>query len=154
MTQILPICTSKDGNGIFGKGNLKLNLWLESLINGQPYSQINTTEKTLLEKIDSNTLLLKSCIISSYFESTISDCSVASILYTLWYDYCLFDECSTPLTVLAYLFQWNKLYFKVAFHHSLWINSVLISFILLHCTISRCLRWLQEFPHALFTLMT
>ena len=42
-------------------------------------------EKTLLEKIDSCTLLLKSCIMSSYFESTISDCSVASILYTLWF---------------------------------------------------------------------
>ena len=37
-----------------------------------------------MEKIDSHTLLLKSCIMSSYFESTISDCSVASILYTLW----------------------------------------------------------------------
>ena len=46
-------------------------------------SWINTTEKTLFEKIDSHTLLLKSCAISSYFESTISDCSVASILYTL-----------------------------------------------------------------------
>ena len=42
-------------------------------------------EKTLLEKIDSHTLLLKSCVMSSYFESTISDCSVASILYSLWY---------------------------------------------------------------------
>ena len=40
-------------------------------------------KKTLLEKIDSHTLQLKSCIMSSYFESTISDCSVTSILYTL-----------------------------------------------------------------------
>ena len=46
-------------------------------------AQINNTEKTLLEMIDSRTLLLKSCVMSSYFESTISDCSVASILYTL-----------------------------------------------------------------------
>ena len=46
--------------------------------------QINTTEKTFLETIDSHTLLLKSCIMSSYFKSTISDCCVASILYTLW----------------------------------------------------------------------
>ena len=45
--------------------------------------RIITTEKTLLEKIDSHTLLLKSCIMSSYFKSIISDCSVASILYTL-----------------------------------------------------------------------
>ena len=36
-----------------------------------------------MEKIDSRTLLLKSCAMSSYFESTISGCSVASILYTL-----------------------------------------------------------------------
>ena len=41
-------------------------------------------ERSLLEKIDSHTLLLKSCVMSSYFESTISDCSVASILCTLW----------------------------------------------------------------------
>ena len=41
-------------------------------------------EKTLLEKIDCCTLLIKSCVKSSYFESTISDCSVASNLYTLW----------------------------------------------------------------------
>ena len=33
-----------------------------------------------MEKIDSHTMLLKSCVMSSYFESTISDCSVASIL--------------------------------------------------------------------------
>ena len=36
-------------------------------------SRINTKEKTLLEKIDCRTLLLKSCIMTSYFESTISD---------------------------------------------------------------------------------
>ena len=47
-------------------------------------SRINTKEKTLLEKIDCRTLLLKSCIMTSYFEPTISDCSAASILYTLW----------------------------------------------------------------------
>ena len=41
-------------------------------------------EKTFMEKIDSHTMLLKSCVMSSYFESTISECSVASILYTLW----------------------------------------------------------------------
>ena len=46
--------------------------------------RINTTEKTLLEKINSRTLLLISCVMSSYFKLTISDCSVASILYTLW----------------------------------------------------------------------
>ena len=44
---------------------------------------INTTEKTLLEKMDSCTLLLKSFIMFSYFELTISDYSVAPILYTL-----------------------------------------------------------------------
>ena len=51
--------------------------------------QINTKEKTLLEKIDSHTLLLKYCVMSSYFKSTISDCSVASILYSLWFVHCL-----------------------------------------------------------------
>ena len=45
-------------------------------------ARINTTEKTLLEKIDSRTMLLKSCIMSSYFKSTILDCSVTSILYS------------------------------------------------------------------------
>ena len=48
------------------------------------HSGINTTERSLLEKIHSCTLLLESCIMSSYFESTISDCSDASILCTLW----------------------------------------------------------------------
>ena len=42
-------------------------------------------EKTFMEKIDSHTLLLKSCIVFSYFESTISDSSVASILCSLWF---------------------------------------------------------------------
>ena len=64
-------------------------------------SRINTTEKTLLEKIDSCTLLLKSCIMSSYFESTISDCSVASILYTLW-----------PLWPYSYLKLYNNIWSK------------------------------------------
>ena len=45
---------------------------------------INTMERSLLEKINHRTLLLESCIMSSYFESTISNCSDASILYTLW----------------------------------------------------------------------
>ena len=58
------------------------DLFLLSVCLSDP--QINTTEKTLFEKIDSHTLLLKSCVMSSYFESTISDCCVASILYTLW----------------------------------------------------------------------
>ena len=44
---------------------------------------LNTMEKTLLEKIDSRTSLLKSCIMSNYFELTISDCSVTSILSML-----------------------------------------------------------------------
>ena len=46
--------------------------------------RIYTTEKSLLEKIDSRTLLLESCVMSSYFESIISDCRVTSFLYTLW----------------------------------------------------------------------
>ena len=37
-----------------------------------------------MEKIDSHTLQLESFIMASYFESTISDCIDASILYTLW----------------------------------------------------------------------
>ena len=45
---------------------------------------IDTTEKALLKKMDCRTLLLESCVKSSYFETTISDCSVASILYSLW----------------------------------------------------------------------
>ena len=45
--------------------------------------QINTTERSLLEKIDSCTLLLESCFMSSNLESTISDSSHASILYSL-----------------------------------------------------------------------
>ena len=44
----------------------------------------NTTERSLLETIDSCTLLLLSCVMSSYFKSTISDCNDASILYSLW----------------------------------------------------------------------
>ena len=51
---------------------------------GESKSRINTTERSLLEKSDSCTLLLESCIISSYFKLTISDCSDTSILYTLW----------------------------------------------------------------------
>ena len=45
--------------------------------------RINTLERSHLEKIDSLTLLLESCVMSSYFESTISDYSDASILHTL-----------------------------------------------------------------------
>ena len=41
----------------------------------------NTTARSLLEKIDSHTLLLESCIMSNNFKSTISDCGDASILY-------------------------------------------------------------------------
>ena len=44
---------------------------------------MNKHYREVLEKIDSQTLLLESCIMSSYFESTISDWSDASILYTL-----------------------------------------------------------------------
>ena len=47
------------------------------------WEQINTTDRKLLKKIICCTLLLESCVMSSYFESTISDCSVASILYSL-----------------------------------------------------------------------
>ena len=43
-------------------------------------------ERSLLEKIDSHTLLLEYCIMSSYFESTISDFGDTSILYTLCID--------------------------------------------------------------------
>ena len=49
-------------------------------------ARINKMEKTLLEKIDSRTLLLKSCLMSSYLESTISDSSVTSMLDNLWVD--------------------------------------------------------------------
>ena len=51
------------------------------ITNSPPCTQINITERSLLEKI--NTLLLESCIMSSDFELTISDCRDASILQTL-----------------------------------------------------------------------
>ena len=51
--------------------------------NNSVHPRINTTERSLLEKIDSRTLLLESCLMSSYFESSISDCTDASILYSL-----------------------------------------------------------------------
>ena len=54
-------------------------IWFDWMI-----PQINMTERTLLKKIDHCTLLLESCIMSSYFEPTISDCIFASILYFLW----------------------------------------------------------------------
>ena len=74
------------------------------IFNHEP--RINTTEKTLLEKIDSHLLLLKSCIITSYFELTISDCSVASIVYTLWSNlYGIWPSMKIPLFTL-FPYQW------------------------------------------------
>ena len=61
------------------QSNMRGLIWFDWLI-----PQINTTKRTLLKKIDCCTLLLESCIMSSYFDSSISDSSVASILYSLW----------------------------------------------------------------------
>ena len=47
-------------------------------------AQINTTERTLLKKNDRGTLLLESCVMSSYFESTISDSQRASAEALSW----------------------------------------------------------------------
>ena len=47
-------------------------------------ARINTTARALLEKIDSHTLLPE----SRYFDLTILDCNVTSILNTLWLNAC------------------------------------------------------------------
>ena len=61
-------------------------------------SRTNTTEKTLfLEKIERPTLLLKFCVMSSYFKLTISVCSVASI-----------DPIHSMVYVLKKLYQIEK----------------------------------------------
>ena len=60
-------------NNYWWNNGLTLNHWtccsgaLPCCWNWNP-PWINTTEKTLLEKIDSPTLLLKSCVMSSYFK--------------------------------------------------------------------------------------
>ena len=55
-------------------------------------AQINTIEKTLWKKINCCTLLLESCVKSSYFESNISDCFVAILKGSRKIRSCLFSE--------------------------------------------------------------
>ena len=93
----------RNNKGIFRNGKIN-HTWMEAeaaynsclgITNSPPCTQINTTESSLLEKINSCKLLLESCIMSSYFESPISDCRDASILHTLWP-----CRCSTDMVVV------------------------------------------------------